>query len=95
MVILVISIYISVVYDYIDIYISELFESCTQVIFPLKMMHGSLTNQTDRLRFSCDVRFQPTSHPVDPRYAATSGEWKANCPGKLGRLSALIVLHTL
>jgi hypothetical protein len=72
-----------------------LFESCTQVIFPLKMMHGSLTNQTDRLRFSCDVRFQPTSHPVDPRYAATGGEWKANCPGKLGRLSALIVLHTL
>ena len=37
-------------------------------------MHGSLTNLTKKLRFSCDVRFQPGSHPVDPRYTASSSE---------------------
>jgi hypothetical protein len=41
----------------------------------MKIMHGSLTNKTDRLRFSCDVRFQPASEPVDPRYTAHGGEW--------------------
>ena len=40
------------------------------VVFPMKIMHGSLTNKTDRLRFSCDVRFQPSSERVDPRYTA-------------------------
>lgn len=45
------------------------------VVFPMKIMHGSLTNKTDRLRFSCDVRFQPRSDPVDPRYTAHGTEY--------------------
>jgi hypothetical protein len=36
-------------------------------VFPMKIMHGSITNKTNTLRFSCDIRWQPASHPVDPR----------------------------
>jgi hypothetical protein len=51
------------------------FKAGDVVIFPMKIMHGSLTNKTNRLRFSCDVRFQPSSEPVDPRYTAHGGIW--------------------
>lgn len=47
----------------------------------MKTMHGSLPNKTNTLRFSCDVRFQPASHPVDPRYTASGADnpsmWRA------------------
>lgn len=38
------------------------------VTFGLYLMHASTTNITDRWRLSCDVRFQPTEDPVDPRW---------------------------
>ncbi len=36
--------------------------------FGLYTLHASTTNTTDRYRLSCDVRFQPASDPVDPRW---------------------------
>ena len=38
------------------------------VIFGMHLMHASTTNLTQLFRLSCDVRFQPASDPVDPRW---------------------------
>ncbi|MCY4024204.1 MAG: phytanoyl-CoA dioxygenase family protein [Anaerolineaceae bacterium] len=38
------------------------------VTFGMHLMHASTTNLTQRFRLSCDVRFQPASDPVDPRW---------------------------
>jgi hypothetical protein len=40
------------------------------VVFDMFTMHGSLDNHSPggRVRLSCDVRWQPASDPVDPRY---------------------------
>lgn len=38
------------------------------VIFGMHLMHASTTNLTRRFRLSCDVRFQPASDPLDPRW---------------------------
>lgn len=37
-------------------------------IFPVQTVHGSLDNQTDRLRISCDARYQLACDPVDERW---------------------------
>ncbi len=37
--------------------------------FGMYTLHASTTNTTDRWRLSCDVRFQPATDPVDPRWA--------------------------
>lgn len=40
------------------------------VIFPMLTFHGSLVNTVPgQLRLNADVRYQPASHPVDPRYS--------------------------
>ena len=41
------------------------------VLFSMKLLHGTLDNQSPigRTRLSCDVRWQPSSDPVDPRYS--------------------------
>lgn len=36
--------------------------------FPLFTVHCGLDNNTDRLRLSCDARYQPASEPADPRW---------------------------
>lgn len=36
--------------------------------FGMYTLHASTTNTTDRWRLSCDVRFQPASKPIDPRW---------------------------
>ncbi len=38
------------------------------VVFGMHLMHASTTNLTQRFRLSCDLRFQPASDPVDPRW---------------------------
>ncbi len=38
------------------------------MIFGMYAMHASTTNTTDRFRLSCDVRYQPSSDPVDARW---------------------------
>lgn len=36
--------------------------------FRMDLIHGSLDNQSDRLRFSTDTRYQPASEPADERW---------------------------
>lgn len=36
--------------------------------FPLFTVHCGLDNNTDRLRLSCDARYQPANEPADPRW---------------------------
>ncbi len=38
--------------------------------FGLYTLHASTTNKTNRFRLSCDVRFQPSSEPLDERWDA-------------------------
>ncbi len=46
------------------------FRSGDLVVFGMFSMHGSLDNHSPagRVRLSCDVRWQPATDPVDPRY---------------------------
>jgi len=44
------------------------------VIFGMRTLHMSTANQTDRVRLSCDVRWQPAAHAVDERYVGTTSE---------------------
>lgn len=47
------------------------YEAGDVVIFPMQTMHGTVANTTCTpalLRLSCDIRFQPLSDAVDPRY---------------------------
>ena len=42
------------------------------VFFPMLTFHGSLVNTVPgKLRLNADVRYQPASRPMDPRYSAT------------------------
>ena len=42
------------------------------LIFNMTMVHGSLDNQTDRIRLSTDTRYQLASEPVDDRWVGES-----------------------
>jgi ectoine hydroxylase-related dioxygenase (phytanoyl-CoA dioxygenase family) len=44
------------------------FQAGDIIIFGMFMMHGSLTNKTDRYRMSADIRYQLKSEPFDPRW---------------------------
>jgi hypothetical protein len=56
------------------------FETGDIAIFGMYTAHGSLDNRSpiDRVRLSCDVRWQPVSMPTDARYMG------ANPPGTTG-----------
>ncbi len=49
------------------------------VVFGMHLMHASTTNLTQRFRLSCDVRYQPASDPVDPRWVR-DGKGHSNLP---------------
>jgi hypothetical protein len=49
------------------------------LVFGMKTLHMSTTNTTDKVRLSCDVRWQPASHPIDERYVT-------NEEGEFGKL---------
>jgi len=44
------------------------------ILFSMTLLHGSLDNlsTTAQIRLSCDVRWQPATDPIDPRYAGPS-----------------------
>ena len=44
------------------------FEAGDALIFGPYLMHGSLTNETDRFRISIDTRYQSVADPVDGRW---------------------------
>ena len=54
------------------------FEAGDVILFGMHTMHASTTNLTNRFRLSCDIRFQPTSDPIDER-------WQ---PGGIGHTAA-------
>lgn len=55
------------------------------ITFRMEVVHASLDNHSDRIRFSTDTRYQPAAHPADPRWIgeAPPGHSRA---GKLGRV---------
>jgi hypothetical protein len=46
------------------------------IIFGMHTLHMSTANLTDRVRVSCDVRWQPASDPIDDRYTGSVEELK-------------------
>jgi hypothetical protein len=46
------------------------YEAGDVVLFGMYMLHGSSENRSERVRLSCDIRFQPRSDPVDKRHTA-------------------------
>lgn len=42
------------------------------VTFPMYTLHASLDNTSDRVRLSCDLRYQRASEPADPRWVGAS-----------------------
>lgn len=44
------------------------FRAGDAVFFPMFTLHASTRNDTDRLRLSCDIRFQPASEAADERW---------------------------
>ncbi|XP_059175690.1 uncharacterized protein LOC131955550 [Physella acuta] len=55
------------------------------LIFNMRTVHMSTTNTTQYARLSCDTRWQPASHPCDPRF---NGDFEKP-KGKFGLLSKL------
>ena len=49
-------------------WVSSDFNAGDVVIMGIYLMHGSVKNDTERLRLSVDTRFQPASHPTDERW---------------------------
>jgi hypothetical protein len=64
---------------------SPRFELGDVVIFPMSLVHGSLDNETDRIRLSVDIRYQLASDPIDPRWVGEQPPGHANSM-KLGRV---------
>jgi hypothetical protein len=61
------------------------FEPGDMVTFCMTLVHGSLDNQTDRIRLSSDSRYQLATEPVDDRWVGINpaGHTRA---GKRGRI---------
>jgi ectoine hydroxylase-related dioxygenase (phytanoyl-CoA dioxygenase family) len=55
------------------------FKAGDLLVFGMKTLHMSTTNMTDKLRLSCDVRWQPKTDPIDERYLT-------NAEGGFGKL---------
>ena len=61
------------------------YEAGDVVLFGWRLVHMSTTNETDKVRVSCDVRWQPAGDAVDPRYVGdididdfvVSGAWNS------------------
>jgi hypothetical protein len=44
------------------------FQAGDFITFGMTIVHGSLDNRSDRIRLSCDSRFQPAEDPIDERW---------------------------
>ena len=60
------------------------FEAGDALLFGQYLLHGSLTNQTDRFRISVDTRYQSVEDPVDGRWVGSDPighyEWPHDDP---------------
>jgi len=55
------------------------------ITFRIDLIHGSLDNQSNRVRFSTDTRFQPANQPADERWIGENPPGHS-LAGKLGRI---------
>ncbi len=55
------------------------------ITFRMDLIHGSLDNQSNRVRFSTDTRYQPASHPADERWIGANPPGHS-LAGKRGRI---------
>ena len=55
------------------------------ITFRMDLVHGSLDNQTDRMRLSTDTRYQRASEPIDGRWVGANPPGHSRS-GKLGRI---------
>lgn len=55
------------------------------ITFKINLIHGSLDNSSERVRFSTDTRFQPASQPADERWIGAN-PLGHSLAGKLGRI---------
>ncbi|MES2659627.1 MAG: phytanoyl-CoA dioxygenase family protein [Verrucomicrobiota bacterium] len=55
------------------------------ITFRINLIHGSLDNSSDRIRFSTDTRFQPAAQPADERWIGENPPGHS-LAGKLGRI---------
>ncbi|NRA38456.1 MAG: hypothetical protein HRU15_09970, partial [Planctomycetes bacterium] len=50
----------------------------------LFFFHASIRNEMKKIRFTCDVRFQPAADPIDDRWVGEDPEshspWEDNMP---------------
>jgi ectoine hydroxylase-related dioxygenase (phytanoyl-CoA dioxygenase family) len=56
------------------------FEPGDVLIFTLHTLHMSTTNLTDKVRISCDVRWQPKTDPADKRFSEIKDKTKDEGP---------------
>lgn len=64
---------------------SEQWDTGDFLTFRMDLIHGSLDNQSDRLRFSTDTRYQPASEPADERWIGVNPPGHSSA-GKRGRI---------
>ena len=64
-----------------DLWKTSYFQAGDIVIFGLSTAHMSTRNDTDEVRLSCDVRFQPAADPQDPRYTGERAKEKRIAAG--------------
>lgn len=55
------------------------------ITFRMDLIHGSLDNQSNRVRLSTDTRYQPASHPADERWIGVNPPGHS-LAGKRGRI---------
>ena len=53
------------------------YEAGDVLVFGMTTLHMSTANLTERVRLSCDVRFQRKCEPIDERYVGTAEEMRA------------------
>lgn len=60
------------------------FEAGDVAIFTTRTLHMSTTNLTDRVRISCDTRWQRNNDNIDDRFVGESFPWLENTKHKFG-----------
>lgn len=62
---------------------TENFKAGDIMVFTMRTLHMSATNTTNKVRISCDTRWQPNDEPIDPRYAGVARDEKVVAGGGL------------
>ena len=64
-------------------WVTTAFQAGDAVLFTMYTMHASLTNVSNRYRFSSDTRYQRADEPIDPRWVGDPPEGESLPPGPL------------